>query len=78
MIKSLKPQLETVFNEAATIAPVERSSYPLIQKIPDGTELKELPNGNTAVKRPKTKKAPSTLELQSSKDKKLKIKVRYL
>jgi hypothetical protein len=47
-------------------------------KASDGTELKELPNGNTAVKRPRSKKAPSTLELQSSKDKKLKIKVRYL
>jgi hypothetical protein len=47
-------------------------------KASDGTELKELPNGNTAIKRPKNKKAPSTLELQSSKDKKLKIKVRYL
>ncbi|MDD4973846.1 MAG: hypothetical protein PHY93_05815, partial [Bacteriovorax sp.] len=47
-------------------------------KASDGTELKELPDGSTAVKRPKEKKSPSTLELQSPNDKKLKIKVRYL
>lgn len=34
LIKSLKPQIETIFNEAAPIAQVERSQYPLIQKLP--------------------------------------------
>jgi len=33
LIKSLRPQIEAVFNEAAPIAPAKRSSYPLIQKL---------------------------------------------
>lgn len=37
-IKSLKPQVETIFNEAAPISPAERSSYPLVKTIP-GTEF---------------------------------------
>jgi hypothetical protein len=34
LIKNLKPQIESVFNEAAPITQVERSSYPLIKNLP--------------------------------------------
>ncbi|NOT77487.1 MAG: hypothetical protein HOP07_00630 [Bacteriovoracaceae bacterium] len=34
LIKSFKPQLEIVFNEYAPILPVDRSQYPLTQKLP--------------------------------------------
>lgn len=34
LIKSLKPQIESAFNEAAPITQVERSSYPKVLKLP--------------------------------------------
>lgn len=37
LIKTLKSQVETVFNDAAPINPVERSSYPKILKLPGGS-----------------------------------------
>lgn len=55
VIKSLKPQIETIFNEAAPIAPAGRLDYPLTQKLPGPTfdpykvfsgELKYDSNGN--------------------------------
>jgi hypothetical protein len=47
LIKTLAPQLEKIFNEAAPVSPPERSSYKLIEKLPGSVfSSKNVTRGN--------------------------------